>query len=66
MAKSVASMRDGETAVIFITHNFNLMEYIDVDHVYVLEKGKLSDSGDRSLIERIRSHGYCDYCEVGE
>jgi Fe-S cluster assembly ATP-binding protein len=43
---------------IIITHYFSILEYIPVDRVYVLEKGKLVTQGDKSIADKIKSEGF--------
>ena len=35
----------GENSIIIITHYFKILEYIDIDTVYVLEKGEVKKQG---------------------
>ncbi len=63
VASSLANLKNPENTLIFITHNFNLMDFIDVDRAFVMDKWNLIDSWDKSLIEKIKKHWYCDYCK---
>jgi Fe-S cluster assembly ATP-binding protein len=38
VAKSLSEMKTPENTLIFITHNFNLLDYTDVDEVFVMDK----------------------------
>lgn len=66
VASNLAKIKNENNTLIFITHNFNLLDYIDVDGVFVLEKWKLIDSWDKQLAEKIKKYGYCSYCNDHE
>ncbi|MDD2566244.1 MAG: Fe-S cluster assembly ATPase SufC [Candidatus Gracilibacteria bacterium] len=66
VASNLAKIKNENNTLIFITHNFNLLDYIEVDGVFVLEKGELIDSGDQKLVEKIKKFGYCSYCNEHE
>ncbi|MEI7557766.1 MAG: hypothetical protein WCJ45_02800 [bacterium] len=56
--KSVVQMmsqlnHEGNTFII-ITHIFDILKHIPVDHVYILEQGKLIREGNQELIEVIK------------
>lgn len=38
VASELAKLKNTKNTLIFITHNFELLEYVDVDGVYVLEE----------------------------
>ena len=60
--KAVASlMRDinsSDVTFIVITHYFSILDYIPIDHVYVLERGKLVAEGDSTLAAVIQKDGF--------
>lgn len=66
VADNLAKIKNGNNTLIFITHNFNLLDYIKVDWVFVLEKWKLIDSGWNELIDKIKKYWYCSYCSSDE
>ena len=41
VAQLLASINTSENSLIIITHIFSILEFIPVDHVYILEQGKL-------------------------
>ena len=63
VAKNLASMKTPENTLIFITHNFNFVDYAQVDEVFVLDKWRLIDSWSTELIEKIKKNWYCSYCD---
>lgn len=66
VSQNIGKMKDENTTFIFITHNFNLMEFVDVDYVYVLEKWQLADKWWKELADKIKVNGYCSYCNLSE
>lgn len=44
--------------IILITHNFHLLDSIDVDRIIVMRDGHIDRHGDRSLVTTIRSEGF--------
>lgn len=40
--------------IILITHNFHLLDAIDVDKIVIMRDGEIDRQGDRTLIEDIR------------
>lgn len=66
VANNLAKIKNKENTLIFITHNFNLLDYISVDWVFVLEKWELIDSWWQELVEKIKKYGYCTYCNTNE
>jgi len=66
VADNLVKIKREDNTLIFITHNFNLLDYIKVDWVFVLERWKLIDSGWQELVEKIKKYGYCSYCNTDE
>ena len=44
--------------IILITHNFHLLDSIDVDRIIVMRDGEIEKQGDRSLVTSIRAEGF--------
>ena len=44
--------------ILVITHYQRILKYIKPDHVHVMKDGKIIESGDRSLAERLEKKGY--------
>ena len=40
--------------IILITHNFHLLDTIDVDKIIIMKDGLIDRQGDRALVEDIR------------
>jgi len=47
-----------QNTFIIITHYFSVLDYIPVDHVYVLENGKITQEGDVSIAYAIKEKGF--------
>ena len=54
ISKSISELNDKTNCLIFITHHFEIINNIDIDEVYVLKNGKVEETGDKSLIEKIK------------
>lgn len=50
-----------EGSLLIITHSTHILQAIDVDVVHILVNGKLVESGDASLIDKINSEGFKSY-----
>lgn len=47
-----------ENSLIIITHYFTILEYIPVDHVYLMQKGEIIKEGDTTLAQHIKENGF--------
>lgn len=60
--RSVASLmqeiNNKDNTFIIITHYFSVLDYIPVDHVYVLENWKITQEGDLSIAHMIKENGF--------
>ena len=53
-AKILSNINNQKNSLIFITHAFKIIEHIQIDEVFVLEKGTLKTKWDKKLIEKIK------------
>ena len=60
VAKGVNEFKNENKAIILITHYQRLLDYIEPDYVHVLSSGKIIESGDKSLAQRLEQTGYKD------
>ena len=60
VAKGVNEFKNENKAIILITHYQGLLDYIEPDYVHVLSSGKIIESGDKSLAQRLEQTGYKD------
>jgi Fe-S cluster assembly ATP-binding protein len=56
ISKSIQELNDETNCFIFITHHFEIINNIDIDEVYVLKDGRVEETGDKTLIEKIKKN----------
>jgi Fe-S cluster assembly ATP-binding protein len=61
VAKGVNGQRAPDRAIVMITHYQRLLDYIEPDHVHVLQDGRIVQSGDKSLAAELERTGYAAY-----
>ena len=47
-----------DTSILMITHYPRILEYIKPDYIHVLKDGKIVETGDITLAEKIDKFGY--------
>lgn len=47
-----------ECSILIITHHSNILKYLDINYVHVLNNGKIQITGGPELIEKIEREGY--------
>ncbi len=57
-AKILWKINNKKNCLIFITHVFKIIKHIDIDEVFVLEKGSLKAKWDQKLIEKIKKEWF--------
>ena len=50
--------KDRKGSLLIITHSTRILEALHVDKTYVLADGRITASGDRSMIDEINEHGF--------
>ena len=55
LRQHIDTWRIAGKTIILITHNFHLLDSIDVDRIIVMRDGQIEREGDRSLVTTIRS-----------
>lgn len=58
VASLIQEINNQNNTFIIITHYFSILDYIPVDHVYVLENGKITQEGDLSIAQSIKENGF--------
>jgi len=66
VAEGINRLRDGQRSFVVITHYQRLLEYLDPDHVHVLSKGRIVESGGEELARRLEDEGYAFLEETAE
>jgi Fe-S cluster assembly ATP-binding protein len=60
VATMLQSLSSPENSIIIITHYFTILDYIDVDRVFVMESWKIVKEGGKELVEEIKENGFGD------
>lgn len=58
VAQGVNKLKGSHNAIVMITHYQRLLDYIVPDFVHVLHKGKIIQSGDKTLAQKLEKQGY--------
>lgn len=58
VATMLQSLSSTENSIIIITHYFTILEYIDVDRVFVMKEGKVVKEWGKELAEEIKEKGF--------
>ena len=58
VAEGVNSLRSPDRSIVLVTHYQRLLDYIEPDYVHVLSRGRIVQSGDKSLATRLEAEGY--------
>jgi Fe-S cluster assembly ATP-binding protein len=58
VAGGVNRARAASRAIVMITHYQRLLDYVEPDHVHVLQGGRIVQSGDKSLAQELERRGY--------
>ena len=61
VSKGIEMFQKEDNAVLIITHNTKILEYLKVDYVHVLVDGKIVTTGDAELAKQIEKEGYEKY-----
>ena len=61
VSKGIEMYKSDENAVVIITHNTRILQYLDVDFVHVLVDGKIVKTGNADLAKTIEENGYEEY-----
>ncbi len=58
IAKLLKELSSENNSLIIITHYFKILEYIDVDKVYVIKDWEIVQEGDMNLAKKISEKGF--------
>ena len=58
VANAINSLRSSESSSLIITHYRRLLDYVKPDIVYVLAEGRIIDSGDMTMVDKLEAEGY--------
>lgn len=60
VATMLQSLSSEENSIIIITHYFTILDYINVDKVFVMKSWKVVKEGGKELVEEIKENGFGD------
>src|SRR6202049_1946910 len=63
VARGVNGLRAPDRAIVIITHYQRLLDYVEPDHVHVLQDGRIVQSGDKRLAVELEARGYGPFGE---
>src|SRR5436305_1948286 len=66
VARGVNALRAPDRAIVMITHYKRLLDYVEPDHVHVLQEGRIIQSGDKNLAAELERRGYGTFGETIE
>ena len=66
VARGVNGLRAPDRSIVLITHYKRLLDYIEPDHVHVLQDGRIVQSGDKELAAELERRGYGTFGEQPE
>lgn len=58
VAELLQELSNENNTLIIITHYFKILEYLDVDTVYVMKDGEVKATGDKALAKQISESGF--------
>jgi Fe-S cluster assembly ATP-binding protein len=61
VVNGIKAYKNDNNAILIITHSTKILAGLDVDKVHVLVNGKIVESGDISLANKIDKEGYASY-----
>lgn len=61
VATMLQSLSSENNSIIIITHYFTILDYIDVDTVFVMKDGKMIQQGGKQLVEQIKENGFSNF-----
>ncbi len=66
VAEGVNRLRDEQRSFLVITHYQRLLDYLEPDRIHVLSDGRIVESGDKTLAERLEREGYAFLDETAD
>lgn len=61
VSKGIKEFRSAENALLIITHNTKILENLQADFIHVLMDGRIVETGNHSLIDRINESGFSGF-----
>ena len=60
IATLLQSLMDKKSSFIVVTHYFTILDYIKIDHVYLMDKGTIIKEGGQEIADHIKKDGFKD------
>jgi len=54
VAQLIQQVNTNNNSFIIITHYFNILDYLPIDHVIVLQNGSIKKKGGKGILEQIK------------
>lgn len=64
VAQGVNSMRSPRFSAVIVTHYARLLDYVEPDHVHVMIKGTIVESGGMEVARTLERNGYAKYSSI--
>ena len=64
VSNGVNKFKNDENAVVIITHNSKILEYLKPDFVHILLDGKIVKTGDATLVEEVNNNGFAEFKDL--
>src|SRR3989344_6188169 len=64
VAKQINVLKKQGTSILLITHYQRILKYVKPDFVHVMKAGRIVQSGDKDLAERIEKEGYSNLANL--
>ena len=61
VAEGVNAVRSQDRSFLIVTHYARILDYIEPDHVHVMVKGRIVQSGGSDLARTLESQGYAEF-----
>ncbi len=61
VAEGVNAMRSKDFSAVIVTHYARLLDYVKPDHVHVMVKGRIVESGGMEVARKLEKEGYAKY-----
>lgn len=61
VAEGVNAVRSKDRSFLIVTHYARILDYIEPDHVHVMVKGRIVQSGGADLARILESQGYAEF-----
>ena len=58
VSNGVSQFKNEDNAILIITHNSKILEFLDVDYVHVIQDGRVVKVGDATLVNEINEKGF--------